>query len=251
MLVEVLKRGNNDSVSWYAAQNPNCPPKASFDWMRETGKISKFDPNKHVREFSDKVEEEDPDIKKLEDLLGNSKFNLKRYSQSWYTEEVARTTKDPKILTEILRRGKDDNVSDFAVKNPNCPPEILVEILRRGGKDDRVSCYAASNPNCPPKALVEILRRGKNDMVSCYAAQNPNCPPEMLVEVLKRGKNNSVSYYAAFNPNCPPKEQYLWMKAIGRLTKFDPNKHVREKVEEKEVEEDPDIKKIEDLLAAL
>jgi hypothetical protein len=230
-LAEVLRRGKDDWVSRYAAKNPNCPPKASFEWMRETGKITKFDPKKHVREFSDKVEEqEDSDIKKIEGLLGNSKFNLKKYSQSWYTKEVAKNTTDPQVLTEILRRGNDDNVSwyaasnsdcppemlvevlrreknnsvsYYAVFNPNCPPEMLVEVLRRG-KDDSVACYAARNPNCPPEILVEVLRRGKDDNVSCYAVQNPNCPSEMLVEILKRGKDDLVSERAAQNPNCPP-----------------------------------------------
>src|SRR3989304_6478275 len=63
------------------------------------------------------------------------------------------------------------------VKDPNCPPELLTEVLRRG-KDDWVSRYAANNPNVPPELLTEVLRRGKDDWVSRYAARNPNCPPE-------------------------------------------------------------------------
>jgi hypothetical protein len=63
------------------------------------------------------------------------------------------------------------------VKDPNCPPAILAEVLRTG-KDDIICGYSALNPNCPPKALAEVLMRGKADDVSCHAANNLNCPPE-------------------------------------------------------------------------
>lgn len=36
------------------------------------------------------------------------------------------------------------------VKDTNCPPDILAEVLKRGN-DDRISWEAARNPNCPPK----------------------------------------------------------------------------------------------------
>ena len=49
-----------------------------------------------------------------------------------YTEEIiAQTTTDPQILTEILKRCDDDVISYCAAGNPNCPSEILVEVLRR------------------------------------------------------------------------------------------------------------------------
>ena len=48
-----------------------------------------------------------------------------------YTVEIARDTKDPKILTDILRKNKSDLVSRYAALNTNCPPEILVEEIGR------------------------------------------------------------------------------------------------------------------------
>ncbi len=63
-----------------------------------------------------------------------------------YSIYVARTTKDPKILVEILKRNDNDSVSCYAALNPNCPPEMLAEILKRN-KNDWTSRYAAGNPN--------------------------------------------------------------------------------------------------------
>jgi len=95
-------------------------------------------------------------------------------------------------------------------ENPNCSPELLAEVVRRG-KNDWVSWSAVNNPNCPPEALAEVLRKGKDDGVSRNAAENPNCLPEALAEVLRRGKNDGVSRYAAENPNCPIREKFLWL----------------------------------------
>jgi len=43
-LAEVLRRGKDNKVSDLAARNPNIPPKAIIDWMRAKGKIGKEDP---------------------------------------------------------------------------------------------------------------------------------------------------------------------------------------------------------------
>ena len=83
-------------------------------------------------------------------------------------EEIALTTKDSKILTDILRECKDDVISRMAARNYNCPPEILAEVLSRGN-DDVVSWQAAANPNCPTEILAEVLRRGNDDSVSRHA----------------------------------------------------------------------------------
>ena len=73
-----------------------------------------------------------------------------------YTEEIARTTKDPSILIDILRKGDSEYFCILAVVNRNCPPEILAEVLKRG-KDDGVSRCAVRNPNCPPEARINWM----------------------------------------------------------------------------------------------
>jgi hypothetical protein len=85
-------------------------------------------------------------------------------------------------------------------QNPNTDPKLLAEVLSRG-KDDWVSQWAAYNPNCPPQALAEVIGRGKDNVVTYCAIQNPNCPPQALADVLSRGKDDNISRCAAHNPS--------------------------------------------------
>ena len=125
------------------------------------------------------------------------------------------------------------SMSDQMIARATKDPQILIEILRRGD-DDFVSCYAAENPNCPIEMLVEILKRGNNDSVSRCAVINPNCPPEILVEILKRGNDDWVTEYAAENPNCPIEARINWMMETGKIEKEDPSKHIIEYENNKE-----------------
>ena len=40
-----------------------------------------------------------------------------------YTEDFIRKTTNRKILSAVLKRGKNDGVSRCAAENPHCPPE--------------------------------------------------------------------------------------------------------------------------------
>ena len=140
-----------------------------------------------------------------------------KYTKEYLAEaKMVLTTKDSKILTDILREGKDDLFSRRAAYNKNCPKEIL----------------------------AEVLRRGKNDGVSHCAAGNPNCPTEILVEILKRGENDEVSNNASHNPNCPIEERIKWMMKAGKIIKEDPSKHI---IEYETIKED-DFQDLKDLL---
>ena len=162
-------------------------------------------------------------------------------------QDVTNPNCPSEILAEVLRRGKDDEVSRYAALNPNCPAEVLTEVLRRGNNDE-VSYYAAKNPNCPVEVLAEVLRRGKSDVVSHCAAQNPNCPAEILTEVLRRGKDDWVSRGAAQNPNCTPKAKIDWMRLTGKIEVEDPKKHIIE-YNDKPKPVDPDIAALEKLIS--
>jgi len=72
----VLKRGKDDGISRYAAYNPNCPALAKIKWMQSVGIIGKEDPSKHIIEREEIEYKEDPDLKKLRDLISKS--------NSWY-----------------------------------------------------------------------------------------------------------------------------------------------------------------------
>ena len=130
-------------------------------------------------------------------------------------------------------------------KNPNTSPEILKKILEHGN-DDWISEIAASNPNCPPDVLRKILEKGYNDWISCAVSKNLNCPPEALEMVLKRGYDDRVSWNASQNPNCPALAKINWMRAVGKIGKEDPSKHI---IEKEEVKEDEDLKKLRALIS--
>ena len=133
-----------------------------------------------------------------------------------YTSKIAKTTKDTKILTDILMEGKNDNIS----------------------------CYAAGNRNCPPEILAKVLKRGEDNSVSENASKNPNCPPEMLIEILRRENDDYVSFNAIKNLNCPPEAKIKWMQVTGRIKKEDPTKHIIEYENNKE----DDFQDLKDLL---
>ena len=137
-----------------------------------------------------------------------------------YTIELAKTTKDPEILRDILREGID--------------------------RGDYISQCAASNHNCPPDILKEIFKKGNNNWVYLSAIENPNCPSEILTEILNNGKckNNLISCCAARNPNCPPEARINWMIKMGKIGKEDPSKHI---IEYEEIKED-DFQDLKDLL---
>ncbi len=248
VLRKILEKGGNDFVSRNAAHNPNCPADLFIKWMMDTGKIGKEDPEKHIIENDNNEEKIDEDLEKLKQLIGNKKFNLKKYAQqNYYNAEIAdNPNTHPDILRKILERGKGDDVSQYAAKNINCPSDALKMVLERG-KDDWVSRQAVLNSNCPPDALRMILERDKNDDISRYAVLNHNCPEDALKMVLERGKDDWVSRGAAHNSNCPSDVMIKWMQDTGQIGKEDPKKHIIDKIEEEKIDED--LEKLKQLIS--
>lgn len=105
------------------------------------------------------------------------------------------------ILAKVLSMGKNDKISEWAAKHPNCPPQALAKVLSRG-KNDWVSQLAASNPNCPIEALVEVVSRGNDTWVSRYALQNLECSAQALSEALNTD-NYDVCKFEASDGSCP------------------------------------------------
>jgi len=133
-----------------------------------------------------------------------------------YTIKLARTTKDPKILVDIIRQYGDEPISYMALVNKYCPIEMIIEILKRD-VDDWLSCLAVTIPQLPSEILEEILKKGKDDWVSSQSIRNPNCP-----------------YEARIN----------WMIKTGKIGKEDPKKHI---IEYEKIKED-DFQDLKDLL---
>lgn len=100
---------------------------------------------------------------------------------AYYNNEIAKTTKDPKILAGILELGRHDYVSLLAAKNPYAPPKALAAFLQRREVND-VSKACAANPNTPQDILIEILNGKQNNRIEWAAAENPNTPFEAKME---------------------------------------------------------------------
>ena len=97
----------------------------------------------HVRKWSGEHSSEYQRIK----FEGISKEKASWY-KSWYNDNTAETTKDPEILKKILEKGKDDEVSRYAARNPHCPPEALSEVLKREKNDDVSWIFYSYFSNC-------------------------------------------------------------------------------------------------------
>ena len=81
VLAEVLRRGKNDEVSRYAAENPNCPAQVAIKWRMATGKIQKEDPAIHDIDYGEK-QQEDEDLKKLKEMSEGSNISSILISQN-------------------------------------------------------------------------------------------------------------------------------------------------------------------------
>ena len=139
--------------------------------------------------------------------------------ESWTNKEIQSRKTRRMIMNSI-----EEFYTEEIAQNPKTSPDILRKILEIGNYD-LISCYAAGNPYCPPETLKMILERGNDDPVSWHSAENPNCPSEALKMVLDRGKDDVVSWNAARNPNCPHEAKIKWMRKIGGIKRFDPEKH--------------------------
>ena len=95
ILAKILSFRKGDDVSWYAAENPNCPPKALAEVLTK--------------------------------ILSGEKSNY----VSWSATENPNCP--PEALIEVLSRGKNDIVSNYASDNPNCPPLAKIKWMRAIG----------------------------------------------------------------------------------------------------------------------
>ena len=91
---------------------------------------------------------------------------LKRLKKPYCIEsDFIQETKNIKLLYYILRKkcknmykNKKYNtvIHQTAAKNPNCPVELLLEVLERG-EDDDTSLLASENPSCPSEYRIKWL----------------------------------------------------------------------------------------------
>ena len=169
ILERILSNRSKGMLSQHAAKNPNCPPDAKLKWLKETNQIGQYSEEEH-----NPNETNNDDLDELENLLSSNKFNLKKHAhEEWYDQENARNTKDPEILQKILKKNKNDWVSQIAARNKNCSSGTLHMVLERN-KNDEVSRCAVKNKNCPPVARLKWLQN--TNQIGNYSEEehNPN-----------------------------------------------------------------------------
>ena len=114
VLTKILKRNNNDVVSGYAAEYPNCPPLARIRWMQNTGKIAKEDPKKHYIEYEE--EKPDKDLEALKKLISKNinkktgqkmKINIGSQSKIWLWLDDERDPSDSFIQKNFGVKGNE------------------------------------------------------------------------------------------------------------------------------------------------
>jgi len=119
ILKKILEKGNDGSISWYAAGNPNCPGQA-LEMVLKRGK--------------------DDDVSRNAALNPNCppealEMVLKRGKDDYVSYYAAKNPNcPPEALEMVLKRGNDDFVSRNAAKNPNCPALAKIQWMRLTGK---------------------------------------------------------------------------------------------------------------------
>ncbi len=99
------------------------------------------------------------------------------------------------LLLPLRTPGQYTTVNEHLARNPQIPQEILWEMYRNG-EAQRISL--GMNPNCPREIMVEIVTSG-NEGERTWLAANPNLPPE-LMDRLEKDPSELVRKFLAQNP---------------------------------------------------
>ncbi len=122
MLVEILKRNNDDLVSYNAASNPSCPPEILAEVLKRN--------NDDLVSRGAAMNPSCPPEMLVEILKRNNDDFV-----SW--NAASNLSCPPEMLVEILKRNKDDGISCYAAENPNCPPRAKIEWMLNTGKIEK------------------------------------------------------------------------------------------------------------------
>ncbi len=93
--------------------------------------------------------------------------------------------------------------NESLARNPDTPPEILLQIMSQPGTGRQA---VSRNPNAPHSALEE-LAKDENRTTRNWVAENPGTPSHILMN-LARDSDNNVIESALKNPNLPILNRY-------------------------------------------
>jgi hypothetical protein len=105
----------------------------------------------------------------------------------------------PQNILVDLSKHSSFEVHTGLVSNPSTPLDVVLGF-RDKGRYTTVNDYMARNPNLPPEILIEMFNAGETGLVS--PALNPNCPPEIMWKIFNRN-DRIANVWLATNPNLP------------------------------------------------
>ena len=262
--------------------------------LREFGAIDKEDIDRHRVE---EVPEQKGGVEELRNLLSKSNnwygLGIKVLAKNDMTYETVKETKDINVIKEVISRSntgimEDEILFGAALANPICPVDVLVNIHKSRLNEFSIPYKerVLENPNCPPNILGEVVESKKMDYLRYIAAANPNCPTQSLekaINITNFGDIFDLGMSIVKNPKCPMyllvelMEEYLpslfiadynqleqaikshpnfdpskivdasfeWKKRTGIIQKEDPTKHKIEEVENQK----GGVEELENLLA--
>lgn len=100
------------------------------------------------------------------------------------------------LLLSLREPGKYTTLNDMLARNPQLSPALLQEMYKNG---ETGFVSLGLNPNCPPEIMREIARKG-NEIDRAWLARNPNLPPD-LVQQLAQDESKLVRDYLHSSPN--------------------------------------------------
>lgn len=140
---------------------------------------------------------------------------------------TAKNHATPPSCLAALAADSDDRVRYAAFENPNCPHDVLTDVLTDvvelcfSERDDTAVKIIARNVAASPELLTRIAEHRDRDplgrpVARPYLAKNPNCPSPVLDEIVTSCHRNE-SYTAAdalANPNCSDETLRHWATAV-------------------------------------
>jgi hypothetical protein len=101
-----------------------------------------------------------------------------------------------------------------AIIDKNSSPEFLREVIETNG-DNYYSCWAIRNENCPIDIIENTLKGYKDNNMSRCAVLNPNCPEYLLINILNLNRYDLLSHYASINDKVKYKRSN-WLKNVKK-----------------------------------
>jgi len=128
-LVEILNRKKNDSVSRNAANNRNCPIEARIQWLKDTGKIVKEDPSKHI--IDEVKDEEDKDLEEFKKMVTASKDEEVMNLYGWLSTANFDAAKLREIWYNRIKPYPQfkDTIKAFLYQS-EVPSDIILEVYK-------------------------------------------------------------------------------------------------------------------------